>query len=316
MFRRSFLADLLLPPLEPTVLTVRGPVEAHRLGFTLPHEHLFSQFGAPPQEPPSYDTPQIFNAVLPELKQLAACRVSTIIDCTAAYFGRDPRLLRQLSDRSGIDIITNTGYYGAAKGRYIPESAQSESAEEIAQRWTAEFESGIIDGIRPGFLKLGVEPGPLSPLHAKLLHAAALTHRRTGMTIAVHTGPNPESALAQLDILERNRVSPKAWIWTHANQILNTSDLSPAARRGAWISLDGINPQSAQRHLDLLARLLDAGFRNQILLSHDGNLKPAAGAPRRLTYLSDLVLPKLGRDAHTLTVANPAACFALAIRSA
>ena len=60
-----------------------------------------------------------------------------------------------------MNIITNTGYYGARKHVFIPAHAYKESAAQLAGRWAREFERGI-DGskIKPGVIKIGVDTGP------------------------------------------------------------------------------------------------------------------------------------------------------------
>src|SRR5690606_4127646 len=152
---------------------------------------------------------------------------------------RDPRLLARLSEVSGLHLLTNTGLYGARENRFLPDYAHSETAAQLADRWIAEARDGIdgIDGtgIRPGFIKCGVDPdSTLSPLHRKLAAAAALTHRQTGLTIAIHTGRGP--GLDQLAILQAHGVAASAFIWVHAQNALEDALLA-AARQGAWISL-------------------------------------------------------------------------------
>ena len=107
----------------------------------------------------------------------------------AAYIGRDAWLLQRLSRAAGINVVTTTGYYGAAKDKFVPAHAYRESPEQLAARWTREFVNGI-DGtnIKPGIIKIGVDSGPLSAIDAKIVRAAALTHLLTGLTICSHTG--------------------------------------------------------------------------------------------------------------------------------
>ena len=83
-----------------------------------------------------------------------------------------------MSEASGLHILSNTGYYGAAKDKHLPGFAFTESAEQLAARWTREFEQGI-DGtsIKPAFMKIGVDEAPLSEVDAKLVRAAAITSR-------------------------------------------------------------------------------------------------------------------------------------------
>src|SRR5687768_4166300 len=95
--------------------TVSGPLAADRLGVTLMHEHVLVDFiGAAQVSPSRYDADAVFKAVLPYLQQVRRLGCHTLVECTPAYLGRDPRLLRRLSAASGLNILSNTGYYGAA----------------------------------------------------------------------------------------------------------------------------------------------------------------------------------------------------------
>src|SRR5678815_4745101 len=98
--------------------------------------------------------------------------------CTPNYIGRDVRLLKRLAGATGLNILTNTGYYGAAGNKFLPRHAYTESAEQLSERWVSEWREGIDgSGVRPGFIKLGVGSGKLPELHARLLRAAARVHR-------------------------------------------------------------------------------------------------------------------------------------------
>jgi phosphotriesterase-related protein len=235
-----------------------------------------------------------------------------------------------------MQIITNTGYYGAANDRYVPEFVQKEKAEAIARRWINEFESGIANtGIRPGFIKTAVDAGPLSETDRKLIQAAAITHAATGLTIAVHTANNPKAVKEQLAILKAQGVSPQAWIWVHAHDAEQVDDVLHAARQGAWISLDAVRTfhysngkkqgnQTLEKHLSFLQALHKAGFLNQVLLSHDGSSFPVGGADSKRPFdtLFTTFIPMLKAAGFTeeqvrqVTVTNPAKAFTLKIRKA
>ncbi|PPK84530.1 phosphotriesterase-related protein [Neolewinella xylanilytica] len=313
-----------------TIMTVIGPVDPDSLGFCLPHEHLLSRFGEEPAEPGRYDEAAVTATVLPYLSYLSGLGVKAIADCTAHSFGRNPSMLAKLATDSGLHIITNTGYYGAAEDRYIPGAAHGQSAEEIAAEWIREFEEGIGDtGIRPGFVKTAVDNGPISEIDAKLVRAAAITHRATGLTLAIHTGNNAPAAAQQLTILEGEGVHPSAWTWTHAFQVPDPAPLVEAATAGAWISLDGLKlpyyqagraqgDDTFDRHLELLLALRKSGHLGQVLLSHDGStFPPDLTARRPMDFLSNAFLPVLRakgfseEEIDTLTVRNPAAYFTI-----
>lgn len=303
-------------PNATAIQTVTGPIPADRLGITLMHEHVLVDFvGADLVSPSRYNRAEVLTVVVPHLKQLRAFGCETLVECTPAFLGRDPALLRQLSDASGLRILTNTGYYGAANDKHLPKHAFSESAEQLAARWTAEHERGIeATGIRPAFMKIGVDAAPLSPIDRKLVEAAALTHRATGLPIASHTGTGG-AALEELDILQRHRVPPSAFIWVHAQNERDTSFHDRAAARGAWIEFDGISPTSVERHVDLVRHMKQQGRLAHVLVSHDAGWyrvgEPGGGRFRPYDTLFTTFVPALEKEGFSaaevrqLLVVNP-----------
>ena len=106
--------------------------------------------------------------------------------------------------------------YGANHDKHLPPHAFAESAEQLAARWIREWEHGIDDtGIKPAFIKIGVDAGPLSTIDAKLVRAAALAHKATGLPLAAHTGSGV-AAFEELDLVEEAGVPLSAFIWVHA----------------------------------------------------------------------------------------------------
>ena len=250
--------------------TVLGPVPPADLGRTLIHEHvLVDTMGANRLGAGRYDGGDVRSVVLPHLKQLRSQGCSTFVDCTPAYQGRDPGLLARLAQSSGLHILTNTGFYGAAGGKYIPEFAFSATAEELAARWTGEFQAGIPPtGIRPALIEVGVDAGPLSKINSKLVSAAALTHLRTGLVIASHTGDGL-AAMAQLNLLKSHGVSPAAFIWAHAQDEKDRSFHRKAAEAGAWIEFDGISSETVDENIGLIRETKRAGYLRRVLISQD-----------------------------------------------
>jgi phosphotriesterase-related protein len=335
MQRRKFVQSLIggalaLPAAAraaapaPQIITVDGPIAAADLGVALAHEHVLVDFiGATEVGPHRYDHEQVVAAVLPHLKQACALGARAFFECTPQFLGRDPRLLRRLGAATGLHLVTNTGLYGALNDKGLPAYAFTDSATQLAARWTTEARDGV-DGtsVRPGFIKCGVDPAPqLSDVDRKLVQAAALTHRATGLTIAVHTGRGP--GLAQLEILRTEGVAPAAWIWVHA-QGARDDDLFAAADRGAWLGLDGISPKSLDRHLQLCDALRRRGHLGRVLLSHDAGwfdpAKPGGGTFRPYDMLFTRFVPALRErgfgdaDIDTLLRGNPARAFAVGQR--
>lgn len=287
------------------------------------HEHVLVDFiGAAQVSPSRYDADAAFQAVLPHLQAVRRLGCRTLVECTPAYLGRDPRLLRRLSEASELHVLTNTGYYGAANDKHLPAHAFTETAEQLAARWIRESERGI-DGtaIKPGFMKIGVDQSPLSAVDAKLVRAAALTHRETGLPIASHTGSGA-AALEELDLVEREGVKASAFIWVHAQSERDATFHARAARRGAWVEFDGVSPASVTRHVELVRLMKAQGLLERVLLSHDAGWyrvgEPGGGQFRPYDTLFTTLIPALtaagvtDAEVRQLIVAHPRQALARA----
>ena len=286
-------------------MTVNGPIPAEEMGLCLSHEHVLVDFiGADSTGYHRWDKQEVEQKVLPYLNEILEYEVSSFVECTPAYLGRDPWLLKSLSQQTGLHLITNTGFYGAHNNRFVPAKASEMSAEELSALWVEEFESGIEDsGVRPGFIKIAVDRADtLSEMHHKIISAAALAHQQTGLVIASHTGPDAP-AFEQLAVLKSHGVDPSAFIWVHAQGGSLEGNIQ-AGRLGAWISLDNVNlnrkPGSeydVQWYADRIEKLKQEGLLHRVLLSHDaGWFKPeeeGGGEFRGFTALFTDLLPLL-----------------------
>ena len=312
-------------PLEGRIMTVRGPIAPSVFGSTLCHEHVLVDFiGADAVGPGRYDPDDAFAVALPYLRRARELGCRGFVECTPAYLGRDPRLLARLAQAADLHILTNTGYYGAAKDQYVPRHAHQESANALADRWTREWNGGIdATGIRPGFIKTGVDAGPLSPIDLKLVQAAARTHARTGLTIASHTG-DTRAGLEQLDVLAREGIAPGAFIWVHAQNDWDVEARVEAARAGAWIEIDNLDVKTVATCVERATVLKSRGCLRRLLVSHDAGWyrpgEPRGGTFRGFDTIYTAFVPALGRAGWTdgevsrLLVENPASAFTISPR--
>lgn len=224
---------------EGKIMTVAGPIDASELGKTLAHEHVLVDFiGAEETGYHRWDRSEVIRNVIPYLKETKEMGYNSVFDCTPAFLGRDPVLLSIISERVGVNLITNTGFYGARENQFIPREMLNATIDELAAIWIREFEFGIDKtGIRPGSIKIGVDRGEgLPEFHAKLVRAAARTHLATGLTIACHTGPT-QAVFEIAEVLEEESVSLESFIWVHATRDISENHLR-AARLGMWISIE------------------------------------------------------------------------------
>lgn len=314
MERRTFLTSIsmslagaaLTPPATSTALpariqTVMGSIEPQQLGLTLMHEHVMVDFiGAEKVSRSRYDAAEVYQKALPHLQKIRSLGCRSFVDCTPNWLGRDVTILQRLSKASGVRIITNTGYYGARNHLFLPALVAKETPEQLSARWVREFEEGIDGtGIKPGFIKIGVDAGPLSELNQKIVAAAALTHLQTGLTIGAHTGDG-RAAIEELDLIRKHGVSPEAFIWIHAHSEKDPAIHLEAARRGCWIEFDGVHPKSVDRHIELVKSLRDAGKFDRALISQDAGWyhigEPGGGDYRGYDAIFTQFLPALRKN--------------------
>jgi phosphotriesterase-related protein len=325
MKRREFFATMLLGagcqslrPKEAMVQTVLGPVPVGRFGFALTHEHVMCDFiGAEKTGRRRWDVDEVVRTMRPYLESLKKVGVTGFVDCTPAYIGRDPRVLKRLAAETGLHIVTNTGYYGGANDKFVPKHAYTETEEQLAARWIAEWKHGIEDtGVKPGFMKIGVDEGKngqLSEIDAKLVRASALASAETNLAVVCHTGGGP-AGLAAAKLF----AGPKRkFIVAHSDG--HGLDINKqVADLGAWVSFDGISRKPIETHLKLVRAMLER-HGDRLLLSHDNGWYAVGEAQkiRSFTYLAETFLPALVNAGvssamiRKLTVENPSAAFAI-----
>jgi phosphotriesterase-related protein len=167
------------------------------------------------------------------------------------------------------------------------------------------------------------DDGP-STLEIRNLKAAARASQNTGAVIASHTIAG-KVARQEMDVLEAAGLDLQRFIWVHAQTEPDISILKEAAARGAYLELDSVGApyQSQPELIETAVALIEAGFADQLLLSHDaGWYNPARpdGLPeegyRGYTALTRTFLPELRRrgiveeQVRLITVDNPAKAFA------
>jgi len=310
---------------ESVIITVTGEIPASEIGKTLHHEHLLVDFiGADSSGYHRWNKSEVVEKVLPYLLEIKKLGYKTLVECTPAYLGRDPELMKMLSEKSGIQIITNTGYYSAVGGKFLPEHTFTESAEQLAARWIDEAQNGIEGtGIYPGFIKIAVEREPLEEIHRKVVEAACITHKATGLVIMSHTGP-ALPAFQEIEILKQNGVHPSAFIWTHAQNEKDFNKHLEAARMGAWIAFDNFNASQLERYIEFAQTMKKEGLLGKVLFSHDAGWyrpsEPNGGEFRGFTEIEEFLIPALEKsglsqpDIYQVFTANPSEAFKVKVR--
>jgi phosphotriesterase-related protein len=301
------------------IQTITGRIDPANAGLTLPHEHIMVDFiGADQSGTHRYDRDDVVQKILPVLNEITLLGVKTFIECTPMYLARDVRVLAAVAQATSLQIITNTGQY---KEPFLPESTFTSTPEHLAEGWITEFENGI-DGTdcKPGFVKTAVNPESLAPAQKTVISAAAITSKATGLPVATHTGvADPANEI--LDIFESYGVDPDRWIFVHAQNEPSLDKLLGVARRGAWIELDGLRAESQEKHLESLLALLEAGYEEKVMLSHDSGWyrvgEPDGGQINGFTFLFDSFIPRMRESGisddtiHKICAKNPGRAFSV-----
>jgi len=261
------------------VQTVLGPLDASRLGFTLPHEHICaSSAGFWQVWPEFFDGRENFiNKVVDKLKAARDEGVDTIVDVTPADVGRDIRLLAEVSRKSGMHIIACTGHW-----LYPSLSMAARTMEELAEFFILEIERGIEGtGIKPGVIKVATDHEGVTPFLEKALRAAARASKATDVPVTTHTYATDRIGEKQAYIFEDEGLNPAMVCLGHCDDTDDMNYLTGLLKRGYTIGMDhmpwgieapeGEEPKALtwQQRAKCLKKLIDAGFCSRIFLSND-----------------------------------------------
>lgn len=215
---------------------------------------------------------------------------ATVVDLGIPGFGRDPVALRVLSELSGATVIMGCGeYVEHSHSPYVRHSP----AEVIRDVLLDEIESGVgITGVRPGIIGEIGTGNPPTEEERKVVRGSAMAQMESGLALNLHRTifPDPMATLPVVDEILAMGVDPTKIIVSHCDERPEADFARELARRGCWVELDTFGMEqwavSARRgdeypersfdhhRVDLLLQLLDAGYSDQVLVSHDIAMKP------------------------------------------
>ena len=272
-------ANAGLPRNRGIIQTVLGPIDASKLGFTLPHEHICVSSPGFWQAWPEFfgGRANFVNKVVDKLKTAKAEGVDTIVDVTPIDVGRNIRLLEEVSHKSGVQIIACTGHWLAPSL-----SMEARSTEELAKFFVLEIERGI-EGtdIKPGVIKVATDHEGVTPFLEKALRAAARASKSTGVPITTHTYAADRIGEKQADIFESEGLDPAMVCLGHCDDSDDMDYLTGLVKRGYTIGMDHLTwgaesaveahpkTRSWQQRAQSIKTLVDAGYGKKLFLSND-----------------------------------------------
>lgn len=239
----------------------------------------------------------------------------TIVDTTSIGIGRDPSALRKISAQTGTNIVMGSGWY--IKDSH-PDDMDTRTVEGLAQEIISDITIGIDGmGTRAGIIgEIGINGNPLTPNERKVIIASAWASKATGASISLHYGGLGEERFEVAKLLDREGADLSRVIFGHSDsyamdfsfmtRLLSTGsciEFDLLGRAGAPIArspgIPGTNPWGPQATdimvIEALAKLFEAGFGRQILLSHDVGFKIwlRSKGGNGYTFILDQIRPRL-----------------------
>ncbi len=295
------------------VKTVTGSLDRQQLGVVTTHEHVlldltafYQELPVPGVEDPATQKVEMWNlgilsrdcyalkdnllldnvqTAIEELTYFKKAGGNTVVDASLPGIGREPKKLAYIAEQTGLEIIMGTGYY---VGETHPEALQSMTEEEIAATMVKELTEGV-DGVCAGYIgEIGISE-IFDDKERRVLRAAAIAQKQTGVAINVHINPWTVNGLEAADILLDAGVKPEKICISHIDVENREEYIYALLKKGVFVEFDNFGKEYYIRRevrnsgyglfvhdtdrVRLLKKMVDDGYLSQILLSCDLCLK-------------------------------------------
>jgi len=249
------------------VRTVLGDIPGDSLGFTYPHEHLWT---FPPLSQKDRDLElSDYEGSLYELMQFKEVGGNTLVDASTLDYGRDGKKLKAMSIESGVNVI---GVSGFNKHIYYPRWVEVTNTKFIAHRLISDITIGMdFSDARAGILKGGTWYNVIHPLEVKTTEAIAIAFKETNAPIWMHTEAGT-MGVEVLDLLEKNAIPSEAICLGHIDRNADPYYHLKLLERGVYLQFDGpgkIKYYPDSTRVDLIKNIISHGFEDKLLISGD-----------------------------------------------
>lgn len=233
-------------------------------------------------------------ATIKEFSELYDYGVRNIVDVTNMGMGRDPEYVREVAEKSGINIIQSTGFY---KEPFLPDFVYDMDIDELSDLIAKEIEEGIEDtGIKAQVIgEIGTSKDKIEAMEEKIFMASIKAHKKTGAIISTHTSLGT-MALDQADMFIKEGVDPAKVVIGHQDLCGNLDQIKKLINLGFYVSFDTVGKNNYFPDVTRAEYLLDLQENNmldRIFFSMDitrkSNLKYKGGIG--YTYLFTEFIP-------------------------
>ncbi|WP_210483446.1 phosphotriesterase family protein [Microvirga antarctica] len=263
------------------VRTVLGDILPEELGVTAAHEHLYcdQRLCSEPDFPRKVEKMVLLDTdlIVQEAGYFHEAGGRAIVEVTVHGWGRDVKVLSEISRRTGLHVVATSGFYVED---CLPAFVRDSSVEALAAFLVSEVMVGA-DGSpsRAGLLKAAVSRARIEGAEERCTRAVARAHLQTGAAITTHTSASSRfqidggnAGTMFLDLFEAEGVDLGRVIIGHCDENADLRQLANLMDRGAYVQFDVIGKEHwllDTTRADLIAGLLDRGYGHRLLLSTD-----------------------------------------------
>lgn len=276
------------------VKTVLGKRKIGRGVAVLPHEHItcFSHY-LKVMSAGYLNRNELIKKSVSVLKAMKQkYNLGLLIDCTPLNIGRDIELLKEISELSEVGIACSTGFY------YNDEPILNCMTAEALGEFIIEDAKNTCSAV----IKAAVEYNTVSDFNFKLLNAAAIAQRKTGLPVILHTNAVNRNGVKAVEFLLEKNVTPSRLVVGHLSDTDDAEYIKSFASLGCFVALDRIYDNKTEEYIkskiNVITELCEAGYEDRILLSHDDAVfmgfsdNPQIKNPR-WDLIFDYIKPKL-----------------------
>jgi phosphotriesterase-related protein len=294
------------------VQSVLGSIPAEEIGITMMHEHflldlrpIFVEPDDPLEKPLAHEPVGLDNlswvtmnwsnsednlvlddleTAVREAKLFKHAGGSVLVDVTSVGLGRDPKRLRDISQKSGVHVVMGASYYHA---RFHPPGMDDKSEDEICQEIVTDITEGVDGtGICAGIIGEVGCTMPLHPNEEKVLRASARAQKQTGAPISIHPGLHVDSPVQIVKKLVAAGAEAERIVMGHIERTgFKYDQLLELAKTGCYLEYDWFGqvvpsypygivdvPSDGERIIEI-ASLISDGYGSRILVSQDVGMK-------------------------------------------
>lgn len=303
------------------IRTVLGDVDVAEMGFTMPHEHIFTN---PQGHGSKVEEDHLLNdrgKAIEMLNEFKAVGGQTIVEATPETWGRDAAGMHSVSEETGVHVIACTGYICQEHGMQ-PEVTDWD-IDYLTEVMVKDLTEGM-DGtnVLAGWIKAGSAYLHITPNEEKVIRAACRAATEVGCVVHTHT-TNGTMGIEQTEIAEDENFEMSRMIIAHVDRQPDAWYHRKMLERGVSLIYDG--PGKAKYYpdsirIDVLKTLVAEGYEDQIMLTNDMGRRShhkVWGYGPGWTWIKERFLPRLLEEGFTpaqidkFMIANPARMYAL-----